>query len=181
MLFDLPSGTPAKVAIALGKNGKAYVLDRTYLGGVSNAPAQAIVSTNEIITAAAAYSTAKGVYVVFNAPGANCPNGNGDLVALSIGPGAPPTISTAWCASAQGLGSPMVTTTDGHAGSIVWIFGAEGDGRLHGYDGDTGAVVFAGGGGGDKMTGLKRYGTPIAAKVRIFATATNAVYAFTSK
>ncbi len=181
VLFDLPSGSPSKVAIALGKNGKAYVLDRANLGGVSDAPAQAIVSTNEIITAAAAYSTSKGQYVVFNAPGASCPNGNGDLVALSIAPGTPPTISTAWCASSKGLAAPMVTTTDGHAGSIVWIFGAEGDGRLHGYDGDTGTSVFGGGGSGDQMTGLKRYATPIAAKGRIFAAATDAVYAFTSK
>ena len=27
--------------------------------------------------------------------------------------------------------------------AIVWVVGAEGDNKLHGYDGDTGDVVFA--------------------------------------
>jgi hypothetical protein len=35
---------------------------------------------------------------------------------------------------------------DGTNNTIVWVVGASGDQRLHGYDGDTGAVIFAGGG-----------------------------------
>jgi outer membrane protein assembly factor BamB len=178
ILVDLPSATPSKVAIALGKNGKIYVLDRTSLGGVSVAPVEGTVASNEIIGAAAAYTTAQGTYVVFNAPGAHCPNGNGDLVALSITAGSPPTVDTAWCASAHGLGAPMVTTTDGHAEAVVWAFGAESDGKLRGYDAETGAPIFDGGGASDVMKGLKRYAPPIAAKGRIFAAGTDAVYAF---
>ena len=39
-----------------------------------------------------------------------------------------------------------MTTTDGRANPIVWLVGAEGDGRLHGYRGDTGHPLFTGGG-----------------------------------
>jgi hypothetical protein len=39
-------------------------------------------------------------------------------------------------------GRPWVTTIDGTNNVIVWVAGVEGDGRLHGYDGDTGATLF---------------------------------------
>jgi hypothetical protein len=32
----------------------------------------------------------------------------------------------------------LVTTTDGRADPIVWMLGAEGDGRLHAFRGDMG-------------------------------------------
>ena len=182
VLFDLPGAVPSKLTIALGKNGKAYLLDRTNLGGVSNALATATVATNEIINAAAAVTTGTATYVIFTASGKSCPPGtSGDLVALKIGVGVPPTITTAWCVDQHGSGSPMVTTTDGHAGAVVWTVGVQGDGKLHGFDGNTGLEIFAGGGNGDKMNGLRRFATPIAAKGRIFAAGTDAVYAFTSK
>ncbi len=182
VLFDLPGATPSKLAVALGKNSKAYLLDRTNLGGVSNAVTSAVVATNEIINSAAVVTTSLGTYVIFNANGKSCPGGvNGNLVALKIGIGSPPTITTAWCADEHGSGSPMVTTTDGHAGAVVWTMGVQGDGKLHGFDADTGKAIFTGGGAGDVMSGLKRFSTPIAAKGRIFAAGNSAVYAFTSK
>jgi hypothetical protein len=49
----------------------------------------------------------------------------------------------AWCADSGGRGSPIVTTTDGSAEAAVWVVGAEGDGRIRAYDGDTGAPVLA--------------------------------------
>ena len=50
-----------------------------------------------------------------------------------------PGIGTAWCAPFEGEGAPIVTTSDDNgANPIVWIVGAEGDNRLHGYRGDTG-------------------------------------------
>jgi hypothetical protein len=181
VLFDLPGAVPSKLTVALGKNSKAYLLDRTNLGGVSKAVAEAVVATNEIINAAAVVTTGKATYVIFNGNGAQCPAGqSGNLVALAIGVGSPPTITTAWCADEHGLGSPMVTTTDGHAGAVVWTVGQQGDSKLHGFDADTGKEIFTGGGGGDAMSGLKRFATPIAAKGRIFAAGTSAVYAFTS-
>jgi hypothetical protein len=179
VLFDLPASTPSKVVISLGKDGNAYLLDRTNLGGVSDAVASTQVSHGEIINAAAAYTSDQATYVIFNSGQANCPNGDGDLGAIRVKPGSPPSLEVAWCASQNGVASPMVTTTDGHAESIVWGIGAEGDGRLRGFDGDTGATVFGGGGSGDVMGPLRRFNTPIAAKGRIFVAGDDAVYAFT--
>lgn len=176
VLFDLPGSTPSKLVVALGKDSNAYLLDRTKLGNVSAPLAQAQVTSDEIINAAVVYATAQDTYVAFKGQSLMC---SGDLTALRIKPGSPPTIQSAWCATQSGTGSPMVTTTDGHAEAIVWGLGAEGDGRLHGFDGDTGAVVFAGGGPGDGMAGLRRFSTAIAAKGRIFVAADDTVYAFT--
>ena len=67
-------------------------------------------------------------------------------MAYKIAPANPPTIMFAWSASQSGQGSPWVTTTDGTNNAIVWVVGAQGDNRLHGYNGDTGAVVYTGGG-----------------------------------
>ena len=57
--------------------------------------------------------------------------------------------------------------------------GAEGDERLHGFDGVTGAVVFSGGGANELMTGSRRFSTSIAARGRIYVANDNRVYAFT--
>ncbi len=71
----------------------------------------------------------------------------------------------------------MVTTTDGHANAIVWAAGAEGDGHLHAFDGDSGMpVTFAG--SGAHIANLRRFNTPIAAKGRIFVAADGTVIAF---
>ena len=78
-------------------------------------------------------------------------------------------------------GSPIATTTDGTTNPIVWAVGTEGDQRMHGYDGDTGAVVFAGGGTGDAMASTSRFITPIVAKGRIFVAANGQLYAFTTR
>jgi hypothetical protein len=71
-----------------------------------------------------------------------------------------------------------VTTTDGHSNPIVWAVGAEGDDRLHGYRGDTGAVLFDGGGPGDGMSGLHHFQTLIATDSRIYVAADGQIYAF---
>jgi len=179
VLLTVPNSNPSNLIVALGKNGTAYLVDQSNLGGESaTAVFSGQVSSSEIINAAAAYRTARSSYVVFRANGTQCPGGQvGDLVALRIS-GTPPTFQTAWCASQNGTGSPIVTTTDGQANAIVWGLGAEGDGRLHGFDGDTGQVVFAGGGSSDAMGGISRFQTPIVAKGRLFVAGTNRVYAF---
>ena len=82
------------------------------------------------------------------------------------------------CVSQTGRGSPFVTTTDGTNNMIVWVVGSEGDQRLHGYDGDTGAVVYNGGGANELMAGNRRFNTAIAARGRIYVAADNKVYAF---
>jgi hypothetical protein len=177
VLVDVPGATPRALAVALGKDGKIYLADRTRLGGIGGALAVAQVARGAIINAAAAYTTALGTYVVFRGTGTGCPAGqSGDLTAVRITPGAPPTASVAWCATAGGRGSPMVTTTDGRAEPIVWVVGAEGDGRLHAYDGDTGAAVLTPIGVG---ANVRRFQTPIVAAGRIFVAVDGGVKAFT--
>jgi hypothetical protein len=80
----------------------------------------------------------------------------------------------------NGRGSPFVTSTDGTNNMIVWIVGADdgGDQRLHGFDGETGAVVFAGGGPNELMEGTHRFNAGIAARGRIYIANDNKVYAF---
>ena len=80
--------------------------------------------------------------------------------------------------SQSGRGSPFVTSTDGTNNVIVWAIGSEGDQRLHGYDADTGNVVYGGGGANELMSGTRRFNTGIAAHGRIYMANDNKVYAF---
>ena len=183
MLLDVPGATPSQLLVGLGKDGKIYLADRTNLGGVGGAVAVAVVSSGAIINAAAAYTTATGAYVAFKGAGSACPAGQGgELTAVRVVSGSPPSVVTAWCARQNGAGSPMVTTSDGHAEAIVWGIGADagGDARLHGFDGDSGQVVYAGGGPADAMPGgVPRFQTPILAKGRLFVGGNGAIHAFT--
>ena len=122
VLIDVPGATPSQLAVALGKNGVAYLLDRNNLGGIGTGDGtlgeglqSRLVSSGAIINAAAAYTTASGSYVVFNTTdhGIGCPGDPGDLVALRIGASAPPTISVAWCASnpCNAVASHRLSTT----------------------------------------------------------------------
>jgi hypothetical protein len=172
LLVDLPGATPSKLVVSLGKDGNAYLLNRTNLGGVSLPLAQAHVSGSSIIQAAATYRTTLGTYVV-------CRASSAQVVAFRINAANPPTLSTGWTVSQSGRGSPFVTSTDGTNNVIVWVVGSEGDQRLHGYDGDTGNVVYAGGGANELMTGTRRFNTGIAARGRIYVANDRKVYAFT--
>jgi hypothetical protein len=49
---------------------------------------------------------------------------------------------------------------------------------LHGYDGDTGAVIYAGGGPNELMANTRKWNTGIVARGRIYFAADNKVYAF---
>jgi len=171
LLVDVPGATPSKLVVALGKDGNGYLLNRTNLGGVSKPLAQAHLSSSTIIQAAATYTTTKGTYVV-------CCANSTQLVAFRILPASPPTIANAWAVHQNGRGSPFVTSTDGTNNVVVWGIGSEGDQRLHGFDGDTGAVVFSGGGTNELMAGTRRFNTGIAAGGRIYIANDNKVYAF---
>ena len=78
----------------------------------------------------------------------------------------PPAISSAWGVGRTGCGSPFVTSTDGTNNMIVWAVGTDKRGStwatsgLHGYDGDTGAVVYAGGGANELMAGTRSTAPP---------------------
>jgi hypothetical protein len=78
----------------------------------------------------------------------------------------------------SGGGSPIVTTADGRSNSIVWIAGPGGDNRLHGYRGDTGEPIFAGGGLDEAMSGLHHFQTLIVARDRLYVAGDGRVYAF---
>ena len=166
------------VILALGKDRNAYLLDRNNLGGIGGQLATEIVSERLIITAPAAFPSTDGVFVAFQGQGTHCPPGahGRGLVALNIRAGSPPAVATAWCASVQGEGSPIVTTTDGHSNPIVWIVGAEGDNRLHGFRGDTGEPLFSG--PAQPMRGLRHFQTLIATEERLYVAADGTVYAF---
>ena len=182
ILVDIPGARPSRLVVALGKDGNAYLIDRSRMGGIGGAVAARRVSADAIIGAAAAYATGRGTYVVFPGRGIGCPRGPaGDLTAIRIGATSPPTITIAWCADQHGRGSPIVTTPDGRSEAIVWSVGAGGDGRLRGFDGETGQVVFDGGGAGDATSGVQRYQTPIVATGRIFVAGDREVYAFTTR
>jgi len=172
VLVNAPGATPSSLVMALGKDGNAYLLNRANLGGVG-APLveDDSISSASIVQAAATYQTTQGTYVVCNIDGDN-------LSALLIGASSPPTISTLWTASVDGRGSPFVTSTDGTNDVIVWGVGCEGSQRLYGFDGDTGEVIFSGGGANELMANTRRFNTGIVAHGHIYFAADNQVYAF---
>jgi hypothetical protein len=191
VLLDVPGATPSALVVALGKNGVGYLIDRSNLGGIGTGDGihgegvvSERVSSGEIINAAAAYTTESGTYVVFNTysgQGVGCPGMPGTLVALKIGASAPPTISVAWCANNQGRGSPIVTTTNGSSETVVWTVGGLASNRLHAFDGETGSLLFDGGGEAEQMTQVHHFQTPIAVNGRIFVAANDQLYAFTTQ
>ena len=179
--LDVPgAGGSAALLLALGKDARAYLLDRNRLGGLGGGLLSETVATRHILGAPAAYRTGDGVYVAFQGPGAHCPatsRGKG-LTVLQVRSGSPPALATAWCGALRGEGSPIVTTTDGRSNPIVWVLGAEGDDRLHGFRGDNGEPLFAGGRSEDAMTGLRHFQTLLAADDRLYVGADGRLYAF---
>lgn len=181
LLVDVPGATPSHLVVALGGDTTGYLLNRDDLGGISLPVAQASVDpANSIIQAAVAYRTEQGTYVAFRAT-------NQKISAFRITATNPPTIVSAWSATRNngGCGSPFVTTTDGNSNPIVWVvgtagWGIEGDQQLHGYDGESGAVVYGGGGPNELIPGTHSYSTTgIVARGRIYMAGDNKVYAFT--
>ncbi len=175
LLVDVPGATPSGLVVALGKDGNAYLLNRDNLGGITAPVASAPESFSFIIQAAAAYRTNQSTYVALRA-------GDNKLRAFRITATSPPTIAVGWTVDRTNgrCGSPFVTSTDGTNNMIVWTVGTEGDQRLHGYDGDTGTVIYAGGGANELMAGTHSYSTTgIVARGRIYVAGDNKVYAFT--
>jgi len=173
VLIDVPGGTPSQLVLALGKDGNAYLLNRNNLGGIIAPVASANVDGVIRGQSAAAYRTNQGTYFVFRA-------GSSAISAYKITATNPPAIAPAWSVSQSGQGSPWVTTTDGTNNVIVWVAGSDsgGDQRLHGYNGDTGAVVYAGGGANELMTNTRKWNTGIVARGRIYFAADSKVYSF---
>ncbi len=171
IVVDVPGATPSALVVALGKDRNAYLLDRNNLGGISAPVAQGVVSSGQIITSAATYRTSQGTFVALRPV-------SGTLSAFKITPTSPPTIATGWSVSSTGRTAPFVTSTDGTSNPIVWAYGHGTNQRLFGYNGETGAVIFAGGGANDTISGTRTFNTGIAARGRIYVAGDNKVYAF---
>jgi hypothetical protein len=171
ILIDAPGATPSQLVLALGKDGNAYLVNRNNLGGVANPVRQLSVDGTLRGQSSATYTTALGTYFVFRA-------GSSEIKAYKVTATAPPDIVLAWSVSQSGQGSPWVTTTDGANNAVVWVVGAQGDHRLHGYNGDTGGVVYAGGGANELMTGDRKWNSGIVARGSIYVANDNKVYKF---
>ena len=116
--------------------------------------------------------------VAFQGVSLSCPGeavGGHMAVALRITAGSPPSIRTEWCAKMFGAQEgAIVTTSDDTADPIVWIVGAEGDERLHGFRGDTGQEVFK----SDPLPGLRHFVTVLAAAGRLYVAGDGRIFAF---
>jgi hypothetical protein len=174
--LKLASGGGTRLLLlALGKDERAYLLDPLNLGGIGGGLLADHVAAYPIRTAPAAFPVSDGMMVAFQGRGSTCPAGQrGELTVLKIAGAAPPAMSTAWCGAMAGGGAPIVTTTDGHANPIVWILGAEGENRLHGFRGDTGQALFT----SPPLAGLRHFQTLIAANNRLFVGADGRLYTF---
>jgi len=170
-LVDVLGATPSQLVLALGKDGMAYLLNRNNLGGVSPPLASASLPSAVRGQSAATYHTGQGTYFVFHTE-------NNAVAAYKVTPTNPPNIVPAWSVNQTGLGSTWVTSTDGTNNVIVWVAGGGGDGRLHAYDGDTGNVIYAGGGANEMMGSTRRWNTGIVARGLIYYPADNKIYAF---
>ena len=178
ILVQAPGATPSTLLVALGKDHYAYLLDPAKLGGMDATPiAKVPASGNVIITAAAAYTTSQGTYVVFRTIDTTfCPSGQtGGFTAMKITATNPPTLSVAWCQGLPNSCTPAVSQTDDRgSNTIVWA--VESDDKLHGHDGDTGMTVFDG--GPTALSPVFPYPPPIVANGRVFVTTNSQVYAY---
>jgi hypothetical protein len=176
VLLDMPGAQYPHLVVAGGKDGNLYVLNRDNLGGIGGELLKVQVSGSQIKGAPAAYTTKLGTYVAFHlegGSGSSCPaNQGGNMVVLQITQ-SPLAAKTVWCSTQGTLASPMVTTTDGTSNPIVW----NADSALHGWDGDTGAVIVDG--TNTKMsTAIQKWNTPIVAKGRIVVGVNGQLYVF---
>ena len=143
------------------------------ISAVSPAPvAQANVCGTNRGTSAVTYHTSQGTYFGFH-------NDAGTIRAYKITPTNPPTITFALEPKperprlALGHNDRWNQQRDRVGGRR-----RRGDQRLHGYDGDTGAVIYAGGGTNELMTGTRQWNTGMVARGSIYFGADNKVYAF---
>ncbi len=161
--FPFDVGASHLVA-TMAKNGNLYLANRDNLGGIGG-PALVQKVGGFIVTAPAVYATPSGTLIAFN-PG-------GGLSAVKVAEG--PVVTPAWSAAVNGRGSAIATSTGNGAETVVWIVGAEGDGQLHAVNGETGEAIYT----SAKLSLVRGFNAPIAAKGRIYVAADAAAYAFT--
>src|SRR5947207_4012357 len=103
LLLDVPGATPSHLVVALGKDEKAYLLNRDNLGGLEAPPLDsAPVGDNSIIQAAATYRTNQNTYVAFR-------SSRSKLSTFRITATNPPAIVNGWNGTRDngGSGSPF--------------------------------------------------------------------------
>jgi hypothetical protein len=176
VIFDMPGAQYPHLVAAGGKDANLYLLNRDNLGGIGGQLLLQGIATNQVKGAPAVYTTAKGTYVAFHiegGTGTSCPTGQGgNLVVVQITQ-SPIAAKTVWCSTQNGLGSPMVTTTDGTSNPIVW----NASDALYGWNGDTGAVIVDG--TKTKMaSAVQGWNTPINAKGRMAVGVSGVLYVF---
>lgn len=176
----IQGGGIAAWMLALGKDGNAYVLNRDDLGGIGGELLVQPLASAPIRTAAAVWPATGGVFVTMKASGIACPPpaSNVAITTIEVAAAPGPAISTTWCASFVGDGTPTVTTTDGSSNPVVWMVGSEGDNQLHGFRGDTGQALFAPS-AATQVLNARRYVTPLVAEGHIFIASDTKIYAFT--
>jgi hypothetical protein len=178
MPVDLPG---ARLLLALGKDGNAYLLDRDNLGGIGGQLAMRRAAGSAIITAPAVFPLQGRVLVVYPARRSACPGGSdrGGLAAIAVSGGAGRAgLEPAWCAPLDGRGAPIVTMTEEANNPIVWIAGAEGDDRLHAFRGDTGQPLWT---SPEPLTAVRHFATILVAEGRLYIAGDGRVYAFTAR
>ena len=88
-LVNVPGATPSQLVLALGKDGKGYLLNRNNLGGIAAPVASANLPTAVRGQSAATYRTSQGTYFVFHTE-------NNAVAAYKVTSTNPPTIVNAW-------------------------------------------------------------------------------------
>lgn len=193
LVVDAPGMNPSALLVQIGKQGIAYVLDRNNLGGLDGGPlaskmlVQGIPGIEGQLINVPAWATVAGTtYIIakawYDASAADCPlpadGGVYDLMALRLDPTSPNGMTTAWCVSSGGMGSPSITMSDDSNDALVWTAGAEGDGLLHAWDLVTGAPVYTS--AAPALPALRHFVTPLAVYGRILVAGDGMLYAFTS-
>lgn len=178
LMVDVPGAAPSQFLVVLGKDSNTYFINRTNLGGIGPAVIKVSGGGGPVIQLPATYRTPQATYVAFTTAGAGSYQSS-KVVGYRVIAGSPPTVPSSWVGTVSGFGAPFVTSTDGTNNVIVWTMGGDGDQRLHGFNGDTGSVIFNGGGANELMSGLRHFNTGIAANGRIYVAGDNQVYAFT--
>jgi hypothetical protein len=174
--IDLPDAGPLLLAL---KNGDAYLLDRNNLGGIDH-PLSELKLKGTYVYSPAAYRSGRDMLVALRIDGAICPGEPKDdgLMALRISAGPPAGMSVEWCTGVNARAAPIVTTSDEGSDPIVWVIGAEGDGRLHGFRGDNGQEIFTSDPLDIRPTHLPHFMTILVADGRFYMAGNGRVLAF---
>jgi len=178
ILFDLPGATPSSMILLLAKDGNAYLINRTNMGGMNASAVRSLkVAGQAIIQSGVVYTTANGTYFVFRGSVSGCPTGmNGGLMAVKVSAASPPTMTPVWCGGPSQSSNPIVTMSNSSgADPIVWVVGT--NGQVNALNADTGASVLSG--AAIATATIKAHQTPIVANGRVFVATDSRVFALT--